>query len=92
MNTNQIPTTAQMKAALASIQPAKAVRQTGSGLEGVADTIATSLASTVTGVSHAGTGTINFIDRIATGYKFQRALDTGKLQLNPPAKRASKVK
>ena len=32
MNTNQIPTTAQMKAALASIQPAKAVRQTGSGV------------------------------------------------------------
>ena len=92
MNTNQTPTTAQMKAALASIQPAKAVRQTGSGLEGVADTIATSLAGTVTGVANAGTGTINFIDRIATGYKFQRALDTGKLQLNPPAKRAAKAK
>ena len=93
MNTlNTAPTTAQMKAALATINPR---RHAGSGIaEYVADTIAVGAANTVTGAVDAGIGTINFLDRVRTGYQFKRALDTGKLQLAIPdtaPKRAAKA-
>lgn len=86
MNTTTTPTTAEMKAALATIQPVKAPNAvSSSGLNFVADSIALTAAGTVTGIGNVGTGTVNFVDRIATGYKFQRALDTGKLRLEVPA-------
>ena len=89
---NHIPTTAEMKAALATIQPvpsAKNVEGSSNLAERVADTVAVTLAGTVNTVSNAGTNTVSFIDRVATGYKFQRALQTGKLVLEAEASAAA---
>jgi hypothetical protein len=86
MNTNTVPSTAQMKAALANIAPRKAV--SSNKADAIADAIAVGVAGTVTGIANAGAGTVNFLDRVATGYKFKRALDTGKLVIPGAATRA----
>jgi len=89
MNTTSVPTTAQMKAALASISPTKAV--SSNKADAIADAIAVGVAGTVTGIANAGAGTVSFLDRVATGYKFKRALDTGKLVI-PGAPRKARAK
>lgn len=97
MNVNRIPTTAEMKAALATIQPVPTTTPSEGGnlAERVADTVAIGLAGTVNTVTNAGSNTVSFIDRVRTGYKFQRALQTGKLVLDAepaPAARSTRRK
>ena len=88
--------TTEMKTLLAQVEPTKAA-SAANMTEAVADVLATTAASVVTSVTSIGSGTISFIDRLKTGYKFQRALDTGVLVLEEPevpavATRAKKAK
>lgn len=91
MNVNHVPTTAEMKAALKTLDtPSTKKPATGAGLAvAVADTIAISAANTVDAVANAGANTVSFLDRVRTGYKFKRALQTGKLVLEEPKTKPS---
>jgi hypothetical protein len=74
-------TTAQMKAELAKINPPVAPQaEFKEGLV-VADVISGTAATVVKLVENAGSDTLSFMDRVKTGYQFQRALDTGKIIL-----------
>ena len=70
-------TVAQMKARLAEINPhAQQPRQDGSFVAGL---IAKGAAAAVNAVTSAKQNTVDFVDAVATGYQYQRALDTGAL-------------
>lgn len=80
-------TVAQMKARLAEINPH--AQQPGQDDSFVAGLIAKGAAAAVNAVASAKQNTIDFVDAVATGYQYQRALDTGALVEHTPAPKAA---
>ncbi len=92
-------TVAFMKAELAKINPAPVQPEVFSEGLVVADVISGTAAGMVKLVEDAGSDTLSFLDRVKTGYQFQRAVHAGKILLPdaapatpaPRAKRPAKA-
>lgn len=82
-------TTAQMKAALAAVNPAPAP-QFKEGLV-IADVISGTAAGAVHIVETFGQDTVSFLDRVKTGYLFQRKVQAGAIQLDAAAEAATEA-
>lgn len=80
----------QMKLALAAINPPATTTAPDEDSDGtVAETIAAAAAGTVHIIESAGALSVDFMDRLATAYRYQRAVDTGKIRLVEPVEPAA---